>query len=91
MKKAPANCRLLVDSDHVIRLELVGYLMSQSGSVDSLAQCACGLLLHPAIGQSVDETVVIQGHPIRFATVDLTAPALAIRQQLLDVLNFPLH
>jgi len=71
--------------------QIYAYLMSQSGSGDSLAQCACGLLLHPAIGQSVDETVVIQGHPIRFATVDLTAPALAIRQQLLDVLNFPLH
>ena len=65
--------------------------MSQTASADPLDQCACGLLLHPAIGQAVDETVVIQGHAIRFATVDLTAPALAIRQQLLDVLNFPLH
>lgn len=71
--------------------QIYAYLMSQSGSGDPLDQCACGLLLHPAIGESVDETVVIQGHPIRFVTVDLTAPALAIRQQLLDVLIFPLR
>lgn len=71
--------------------QIYAYLMSQSGNEEPLDQCSCGLLLHPAIGQAVDETVVIQGHPIRFATVDLTAPALAIRQQLLDVLNFPLH
>jgi len=31
----------------------------------------------------IDETVVIQGHAIRFATVDLTATAAEIRSQLL--------
>jgi 5-methylcytosine-specific restriction enzyme subunit McrC len=41
------------------------------------------LLLHPAIGQMVDETVLIQGHRIRFATVDLTASTADIRSQLL--------
>jgi len=30
---------------------------------------------------------VIQGHPIRFATVDLTAAGTAIRQRLLDVIK----
>ena len=30
-----------------------------------------GMLLHPVIGSAVNETVVIQGHPFRFATVDL--------------------
>lgn len=71
--------------------QIYAYLMSQAGSCDPLDQTAAGLLLHPAIGQAVDETVVIQGHPIRFATVDLTAPAMTIRQQLLGVIKFPLH
>ncbi len=30
-------------------------------------------MLHPSIGERVDEEVVIQGHRIRFATVDLMA------------------
>lgn len=71
--------------------QIYAYLMSQTGSADPLDQSAAGLLLHPAIGQSIDETVVIQGHPIRFATVDLSAPAMVIRQQLLEVVNFSLH
>jgi 5-methylcytosine-specific restriction enzyme subunit McrC len=41
------------------------------------------LLLHPSVGDVVDETVLIQGHSIRFATVDLMAPQTEIRSQLL--------
>ncbi len=50
-----------------------------------MADTARGLLLHLAIGTMNKETVVIQGHAIRFATVDLAAPASVIREQLLDV------
>jgi 5-methylcytosine-specific restriction enzyme subunit McrC len=71
--------------------QIYAYLMSQTGSDDPFDQCACGLLLHPSIGQAVDETVIIQGHPVRFATVDLSSPATAIRQQLLAALDFPFH
>ena len=63
--------------------QIYAYLRSQVGRGDALADCASGLLLHPAIGQMVDETVVIQGHHIRFATVNLTASAPDIRSQLL--------
>jgi len=63
--------------------QIYAYLRSQVGRGDALADCASGLLLHPAIGRSVDETVVIQGHHIRFATVDLTASPADIRSQLL--------
>ncbi|WP_446676547.1 hypothetical protein, partial [Pseudomonas paraeruginosa] len=63
--------------------QIYAYLRSQVGCGDSLADRASGLLLHPAIGQMVDETVVIQGHSIRFATVDLTASTADIRLQLL--------
>ena len=62
--------------------QIYAYLRSQVGRGDVLADCASGLLLHPAIGQMVDETVVIQGHHIRFATVDLTASPADIRAQL---------
>jgi 5-methylcytosine-specific restriction enzyme subunit McrC len=71
--------------------QIYAYLMSQTGSDDPFDQCACGLLLHPSIGQVVDETVIIQGHPVRFSTVDLSSPATAIRQQLLAALDFPFH
>lgn len=63
--------------------QIYAYLRSQVGRGDSLADCASGLLLHPAIGQAVDETVVIQGQDIRFATVDLSASPADIRSQLL--------
>ena len=65
--------------------QIYAYLQSQVGRGDALADCASGLLLHPAIGLSVDETVVIQGHAIRFATVDLAASVEEIRNQLLSV------
>jgi len=63
--------------------QIYAYLHSQIGYGDALADCAGGLLLHPSVGQAVDETVVIQGHRIRFATVDLAAEAGDMRSQLL--------
>lgn len=65
--------------------QIYAYLRSQAGRGDLLADNASGLLLHPTIDQSIDETVVIQGHPIRFATVDLRASPVEIRSQLLRV------
>jgi len=44
-------------------------------------------LLHPAIHCAIDEYVVMQGHEIRFATVDLSASAGEIRQRLLAVIK----
>lgn len=63
--------------------QIYSYLHSQAGIGDELADHATGLLLHPAIGQTVDEAVTIQGHQIRFATVDLAASTQEIRSQLL--------
>ncbi|PTQ70319.1 5-methylcytosine-specific restriction endonuclease system specificity protein McrC [Pseudomonas sp. GV071] len=65
--------------------QIYAYLRSQVGRGDVLADHASGLLLHPAIGASLDETVVIQGHAIRFATVDLSASASEIRDQLMSL------
>ncbi|MBL0422606.1 5-methylcytosine-specific restriction endonuclease system specificity protein McrC [Ramlibacter sp. AW1] len=63
--------------------QIYAYLRSQVGRGDPLADCASGLLLHPSVGDMVDETVAIQRHHIRFATVDLTASPANIRAQLL--------
>lgn len=65
--------------------QLYSYLRSQVGRGDAVADGAEGLLLHPAVDLAVDEAVTIQGHRIRFATVDLTEPPDRIRQQLLQL------
>lgn len=67
--------------------QIYAYLRSQEGNGDSLAESASGLLLHPSVGDMVNEAVVIQNHEIRFATVDLAATAKEIREQLLQVLE----
>lgn len=67
--------------------QIYAYLRSQEGNGDQLAANATGLLLHPSVGDMVNEAVVIQNHEIRFATVDLGATAKEIRAQLLHVLE----
>ena len=72
----PSGRRIVVDTK---------FNRSQVGGGDPIADHAEGLLLHPSAGESVDETAVIQGHRIRFATVDLTAATSEIRVRLLQV------
>ena len=67
--------------------QIYTYLRSQEDHTDMLAKNAMGLLLHPSVGRSVDEAVEIQGHFIRFSTVDLSAEASQIREQLLHLAN----
>lgn len=67
--------------------QIYAYLRSQEGNGDPLAANASGLLLHPSVGRMVNESVVIQGHEIRFATVDLGADAKEIKSQLLKILE----
>ncbi len=68
--------------------QLYAYLRSQEGREDPAApwaDSAAGLLLHPAIDTEVDESVNIQGHRLRFATVDLTASHADLRARLLQL------
>jgi 5-methylcytosine-specific restriction enzyme subunit McrC len=67
--------------------QIYAYLRSQEGNGDPLVKKASGLLLHPSVGEMVNEAVTIQNHEIRFATVDLGATAKEIREQLLHVLE----
>ena len=67
--------------------QIYAYLRSQEDPDDRIAANATGLLLHPSVGEMLNESVVIQGHEIRFATVDLGATAKEIRAQLLQALE----
>ena len=67
--------------------QIYTYLKSQEDNGDTLAKSAMGLLLHPSVGNMLNEAVVIQNHEIRFATVDLGATAKKIREQLLQVIE----
>ena len=65
--------------------QIYAYLRSQERQPDPLSLTASGMLLHPSVGQEVDEAATIQGHRIRFATVDLAADSLKIRNRLLEL------
>lgn len=65
--------------------QLYAYLRSQVGRGDPWADHASGLLLHPAINGDFDESVLIQGHRMRFATVELASSHQLIKQRLLEL------
>ena len=68
--------------------QIYAYLRSQEGGDRPFADVSEGILLHPSVGgEMINETVVIQGHEIRFATVNLAARAREIRRQLLNVIG----
>jgi len=67
--------------------QMYAYLRSQEGNGDPLSESVSGILLHPVVGgKAVDERAVVQGHEIRFATVDLGASAVEIRTRLLELI-----
>lgn len=63
--------------------QMYAYLRSQENDSDPRSLDSSGLLLHPSVGENVDESAVIQGHRMRFATVDLAADSTAIRARLI--------
>ena len=67
--------------------QIYAYLRSQEKMEDSLSEKSYGLLLHPTVDEDVDERVMIQGHVIKFATVNLTASAKEIRDRLISVVD----
>ncbi len=82
----PGNYRTqTLASGHIY--QIYAYLRSQEGLGDPLADTASGILLHPAVNCSVDESVDIQGHNIRFATVNLDTTPREIRHRLLELID----
>ncbi|MCY3951082.1 MAG: 5-methylcytosine-specific restriction endonuclease system specificity protein McrC [bacterium] len=67
--------------------QIYAYLRSQESRHDPRSLDSEGLLLHPSVEGEVDEAATIQGHRIRFATVDLAADSVAIRSRLLSLVG----
>ena len=66
--------------------QLYTYLRSQERADDPLSLSASGVFLHPTVDGDLDETARIQGHEVRFVTVDLTLKALEIIQRLQKII-----
>lgn len=67
--------------------QLYAYLGSQENAAGPLSLQSTGVLLYPSLGVDYDESASIQGHRIRFATVDLSAATQTIRKQLLRIVD----
>jgi len=66
--------------------QLYAYLRSQEALEEDLSRPTTGMLLHPAIGFSLYEETIIQGHRFRFATVDLVDKPSEISKKLLELI-----
>jgi 5-methylcytosine-specific restriction enzyme subunit McrC len=66
--------------------QMYAYVRSQEGR-DPRWDAAAGLFLHPAIDGALHEHVVIQNHPITFATVDLADRPAGVRKELRRLLR----
>jgi 5-methylcytosine-specific restriction enzyme subunit McrC len=69
--------------------QIYSYIRSQAGRSDALADVAEGILLYPSLNRHLDEAVTIQGHRMRFATIDLAASAEEIRNRLREIIHSP--
>ena len=65
--------------------QMYAYLRSQERMDDPLSLTSEGILLYPTVDHEVDETAVIQGHHIRFATVDLAQSSNDIEERLKSI------
>lgn len=73
--------------------QLYAYLKSQEGMGDGLADAAEGVLLFVKTSEREMFTAetTIQGHHLRFMSVDLAAEPAAIRQRWLECIGIPLY
>jgi 5-methylcytosine-specific restriction enzyme subunit McrC len=69
--------------------QIYAYLRSQAGHGDQLRNNAEGILLYPSLDRDLDESVIIQGHRIRFVTVNLALKASMILERLRSLLLAP--
>ena len=67
--------------------QIYAYVRSQERPDDPRSLGTTGMLLHPSVRGNVYEAGVIQGHELRFATVDLAASSRTIRERLLQVVT----
>ena len=67
--------------------QLYTYLRTQERAEDPASLTSEGMLLHPQTGGSVDEAMEVQGHLMRFRTINLTAPPGAFEQALRELVD----
>ncbi len=67
--------------------QMYAYLRSQEQTIDPLSLTATGVFLHPTLDVEVDEMVRIQGHELRFITVNLALAATEIVERLHAIIS----
>lgn len=67
--------------------QLYTYLRSQERADDPLSLTASGMFLHPTVDGDLDEAVRIQGHEIRFVTVDLSVQTAHVLTRLKNLIS----
>jgi 5-methylcytosine-specific restriction enzyme subunit McrC len=65
--------------------QLYSYLRSQERDDDPRSLTSEGMLLYPAIGVDVDEAAALQGHTLRFVTINLAEPTVSVVEKLRQV------
>lgn len=67
--------------------QLYSYLRTQENPNDPISLTTEGMLLHPQTGGAVDEAMEVQGHLMRFKTIDLTAAPTAFERGLRQIMS----
>ncbi|WP_432695168.1 5-methylcytosine-specific restriction endonuclease system specificity protein McrC [Marinobacterium sp. YM272] len=71
--------------------QMYAYLRSQEKNGEPKSLSSTGILLHPCVSEPLDEQVSIQGHRIRFVTIDLRMSAIDIHKTLLGIVQSNSH
>lgn len=67
--------------------QMYAYLRTQERKEHPFSFTSEGILLHPQVGGSVDETMIVQRHSVSFRTIDLTGPSRDFAAQLQKAAN----
>ena len=76
--------RKIFNSEHLY--QIYAYLRSQD-DISEIHRNATGVLLYPTVHEELDETIILQGHPIRVVTVDLAQAWRGIEDKLLSLFS----
>jgi 5-methylcytosine-specific restriction enzyme subunit McrC len=75
--------KLVFDSSHLY--QMYAYLRSQEHLSEQL-RISSGILLYPTVQWNLSERIEVQGHLIRFETVELSTPWEVIEEKLLELI-----
>lgn len=67
--------------------QIYAYVRSQEETNDFLAEATEGVMLHPSISESIDESMELHGHKLRFLTVNLSAATTEMHRQILNAIG----